>query len=518
MIKRILTLSILATSLASTAPADDAATTWPMWGRTVERNMVGVAENIPVDFEPGVLNEDGDIDMSTTKKVRWVATLGSQTYGNPTVGGGRVYVGTNNEAVLDSGLDGDRSLVMAFDEKSGEVLWSLPIPKLGAGKVSDWEYLGICSSPNYEDEVLYVLTNRCEVMALDAAGMANGNQGDDDELTYLAQEGEDKVIPAKPEMLGDVLWRFDMIDENGVFPHNITSSSVLSAHDKLYAVTSNGMDWSHVNIPAPLAPSLICLSKDGELLGEEASGISSRLLHANWSSPALANVDGKDQVIFGAGDGFCYGFDPEPVEGPDGWPILKEIWRFDVNPKEYRVDEDGDPIRYILYEGPSEIIATPVVHDGLIYVCIGQDPEHGEGLGRLVCIDPSGAEGDVSETALKWDYRDVGRSISTVSIHNGLVYLAEYNGNVHCIDAKTGEPKWVHDTGSVIWASTLVADGKVFIGNEAGELVILQAGPEKKVLNVIEMGAPIYSSPIVSDNVLYIATQTHLFAIADDAK
>jgi len=290
----------------------------------------------------------------------------------------------------------------------------------------------------------------------------------------------------------------------------------LKVDDKLYATTSNGMDWSHVNIPAPLAPSLICLSKDGEFLAEEAAGISGRLLHANWSSPAYASFDNKPQVIFGAGDGFCYGFDPEPVEGPDGWPILKEIWRFDANPPEYRKDEDGEPIRYINYEGPSEIIATPVVYDGLIYISIGQDPEHGEGLGHLVCIDPKGGEGDISSTHMKWSYKEVGRSISTVSVHDGLVYIGEYNGNLHCLDAKTGEVQWVYDTASVIWGSSLVADGKVFIGNEAGDLVILEAGREKKMLATINFGAPIYSSPIVDDNVLYVATQTHLYAIADD--
>ena len=64
-----------------------------------------------------------------------------------------------------------------------------------------------------------------------------------------------------------------------------------------------------------------------------------------------------------------------------------------------------------------------------------------------------------------------------------------------------------------MWSSTLVADGKVFLGDEDGDFVILAATKEKKVLNEVNFGAPIYSSPIVANGVLYVGTQTHLYAI-----
>ena len=83
-----------------------------------------------------------DIDMSTTKNVKWVAKIGSQSYGTPTIAGGKVLIGTNNESPRDAQHEGDRGIIMCFDEKDGSFLWQLVIPKLGAGKVSDWEYLG----------------------------------------------------------------------------------------------------------------------------------------------------------------------------------------------------------------------------------------------------------------------------------------------------------------------------------------------------------------------------------------
>ena len=106
-----------------------------------------------------------------------------------------------------------------------------------------------------------------------------------------------------------------------------------------------------------------------------------------------------------------------------------------------------------------------------------------------------------------------GRSISTPSLHEGLIYQAEYNGNIHCLDAETGKILWTYATNSRIWSSTVVADGKVYCGNEDGELVILKAGREMKLIGKPEFYTPIYCTPVVANNTLYVSTMTHLFAI-----
>jgi outer membrane protein assembly factor BamB len=280
--------------------------------------------------------------LATTEKVKWVTKLGSQTYGNPTVANGRVFVGTNNETPRDPKHQGDRGIVYCLDEETGEFYWQLVVPKLGAGKVSDWEYLGICSSPAVEGDRVYLVTSRCEVMCIDFNGMEDGNDGPfKDEGQYMVPQGEPAVEVSSTD--ADIIWKYDMRAELGVFPHNITSSSVLVVGDRVYATTSNGQDWSHHNIPSPFAPALVVLDKNtGELVGEEASGISQRLMHSNWSSPAYGEVDDQGMVIFGAGDGFCYGFDPKPVKGEQGYMILPELWRYDCVPKEYKVGDDGE--------------------------------------------------------------------------------------------------------------------------------------------------------------------------------
>ncbi len=490
--------------VAGASPAQD----WPQWGRDHTRNMVSTVKGLPWTFNAGeYVGDTEEIDLKTTVNVKWVAKLGSQSYGNPTVAGGRVYIGTNNESPRDPRFVGDRSCVYCLDEQTGDLIWQLNIPKLGTGKVSDWEFLGICSSPAVEGDRVYLVTNRCEVMCLDVNGMANGNDGPYmDEGKYMAGPGKPPMKVEKTD--ADIIWTLNMIDECGVFPHNITSCSVLVMGDTVWTSTSNGVDYGHVETPAPNAPCLIAVDKKtGKLLGEEASGLSQNIFHSNWSSPAYLKADNKELVIFGGPDGVLYAFDPKPVKDEDAFDVLHLVWKFDCNPPEYRM-KDGKEIRYATPKGPSEVLGTPIVHDGLVYALIGQDPEHGEGIGNLVCVDAKGKP--------VWQYGKIRRSMSTLSITDGMVFAADYSGFIYCLDAKTGVEHWVHDTAAHIWGSTLVADGKLFVGTEDGFITVIPATAEyqKDKVKEIDFTSPVYSSPIAANGVLYIATHTHLYAIA----
>lgn len=495
--------------------ASVSAQDWVRWGNTKSRNMVGQAKNIPTAIKPGEIDPKTEVvNMKTTRNVKWVAKLGSQSYGNPTVADGRIYVGTNNESPRSKKYKGDRAAVFCLNEKDGSMIWQFNGPKLGAGKVSDWEFLGICSSPAVSGKHVYVVTNLCQVVCLDVDGLANGNQGYSKEGEYYAGKGKPPVKLDNQD--ADILWIYDMRKDLGIFPHNVTSSSVLVHGDYVYVSTSNGVDWSHVNIPNPRAPALIVLNKKtGKLEGEEVANISSRIMHCNWSSPSLGKVGKQEILLFGAGDGFLYGFDPKPVED-DGDKVLKELFRVDGNPPHYR-KKNGKKVKYATPEGPSEYIASPVFHKGKVYIAIGQDPEHGEGLGNLICVDAS-KRGDITKSGVIWSYTKINRTISTVSVVDGLVFAADYAGIVHCLDAETGKAYWTHDTQSHIWASTLAVDGKVFIGNEDGYLTILKVDKKKKLLAEVEFDAQLYASPIVANDTLYVATMTHLYAIASTSK
>ena len=168
------------------------------------------------------------------------------------------------------------------------------------------------------------------------------------------------------------------------------------------------------------------------MIGEEASKIGESTLHCNWSSPMVANVDGKPSIFFGGGDGFLYSFDPNAKEDDEGFLVLPENWKVDGNLPEYRVDKEGKKIKYATFEGPSEFISSPVYHKGNVISLIGQDPEHGEGVGRMFSVNAKTGK-------VNWDYTEIERGISTVSIADDLIYAADYRGRVHCVDFNNGK-------------------------------------------------------------------------------
>lgn len=502
-------------SLTFSARAED----WPSWGgNDPGRNMYSTAKGIPAEFSPGKFKPNSeDIDLSTTKNVKWVVKLGSQTYGNPVVANGKIYVGTNNATPRDARFKDDKSILMSFNEYNGDFLWQLVVPKLASGKVNDWEYLGLLSSPTVEGDRLWVVTSRCEVVCLDTNGQSNGNSGPvENEGQYMAGPGK-KPVEITPKD-ADIIWRYDMMDQLGVFPHNAANSSPVVLGDKVFVCTSNGQDWTHVNIPSPLSPSFIALEKTtGELLGEDNAEVGPRILHGQWTSPSLGTVGGKTHVYFGGGDGVLYALDTTPIKEGDV-DLIKKVWWFDAVPPEYKTDKNGKPIKYPAAEGPSEINSTPVFYKDRVYVPIGQDPEHGEGVGRLVCVDAT-KTGDITKTGLIWDYKGIHRSISTVSIDptNGLLFVGDFSGFIHCLDAETGKVQWVHDMQAHMWGSTFVADGKVYVGDEDGDFLVFASAREKKILSEVNMGAPVYSTPIIANGVMYVGTQTHLYAIGEGA-
>ena len=483
--------------------------------------MVSQEKHLPSSADAGKPKEDGGpIDLSTTRNVKWVAKLGSAAYGNVTVAQGRVFVGTNNASPRDPKYDGDRGVLLCLDEKTGNLLWQLVAPKLASGKVNDFEQVGICSSPTVEGDHVYVVTNRCEVLCLDVHGQAGGtNRGPFvDEAQYVAGPGNPPIAQGPAD--ADILWRYDMRDELGSFPRNQTSSSVLLVGDKLWVTTSNGVDWSGRHLPSPDCPALICLDKNsGKLLGVEREGISRRTMVCNWSSPAYGVIEGQPTVVFGGGDGFCYGFDAELPPAPDPStlppqhpgspppvPSFRLRWKVDCNPPQRRMKQ-GKPLKYGTPDGPSDVISTPVVLNNRVYVSIGQDPEQGDGAGAITCIQPTG------KSIVAWVNPQISRSLSTASVDGGLVYIADLAGIVHCLDAESGSELWNHDTEGHIWGSTLLADGKVYVGNENGQLTVLSAGREKKVIGVIDMKDAIYSTPVAANGSLFVGTSVNLFAL-----
>jgi outer membrane protein assembly factor BamB len=472
---RLIRASAMAAALALGAlpfvvKASDPGGDWPMWGGTPDRNMVSKQKGLPLTW-----------DIKTGKNVKWVAELGSQTYGNPVVAGGKVYVGTNNESPRDPKQTGDRGVLMCFRESDGKFLWQMTHEKLAAGRVNDWPYQGICASPAVEGDRVYYVSNRGEVMVLDTEGFADGeNDGPFKEEKLTGPEN------------ADVVWRYDMMEELGVQQHNMANSSPVIWGDLLFICTSNGQDESHVHVPSPRSPAIIALNKKtGKLVWEDNSPFD-KILHGQWSTPMIAEIGGVLQAVHGQGDGWVRGY--EALTG-------KKLWEFDMNPKDS-----------VWQKTRNEVIATPVFAEGYVYIANGQDPEHGEGPGHLYGIDAT-KRGDITKTGQLWHYDKIRRTISTAAVKDGVVYYPDFSGFVHAVDAKTGQAYWTHDMFAAIWGSVMVADGRLYIGDEDGDITVLAEGKAKKVLAENSLGSSVYSTPIAANGALYIANRNQLYAL-----
>ena len=460
--------------LSLVAFSDPGSSDWPMWGGTPDRNMVSNMKGLPTTW-----------DVKTKKNVKWVAELGSQAYGNPVIAGGMVFVGTNNEGPRDPAIKGDKGVLMAFRESDGQFMWQAVHDKLAAGRANDWPFQGICSSPLVEDGVVYYMSNRGELMAVDVDGFRDGSN-----------DGLVKDEKAVRETDPDIIWRYDMMEELGVMQHNMANGSPVSYGDLIFVNTSNGQDESHVNVPSPKAPAIIAVNKKTGKLAWEDNSVGEKILHGQWSSPSVGKVGDTVQVAVGQGDGWVRGY--EATTG-------KKLWEFDLNPKES-----------VWPKTRNEVISTPVFYEGIVYIGNGQDPEHGEGVGHLYAIDPT-KRGDITQSGRLWHYDKIRRSISTGSIYNGILFYSDFSGFLHALDIKTGKPFWTHDMFAAIWGSPIVIDGKVYLGDEDGDVTVLNADRTLKVITENNMGSSVYSTPVPAHGTLFIVNRNQLFALAEGA-
>jgi outer membrane protein assembly factor BamB len=295
-----------------------------------------------------------------------------------------------------------------------------------------------------------------------------------------------------------------MMKTLGVFPHNMTSAAPVAYGDYIYVTTGNGVDDTHKNVVAPKAPGIVCFDKNtGKMVWQDNSP-GDQVLHGQWASVSVTEVkrpDGTVQplVIAPLGDGWIYAYDAKTG---------KIVWKFDSNPKDA-----------IYPQTRNELIATPVIVDNKMYIANGQDPSTGRvrpllvrghhqgrrrepraaaeggqggapgapgsggggrrcGAGRRRRAGEAGRAGAEPQgqaepeqrgrLALLLGRREQGRedqeterfhrSISTAAVHEGLCYVPDFSGYLHCFDApparSTGRPTSRPTCGARRWSST----------------------------------------------------------------
>ena len=257
------------------------AADWPSWGGQPSCNMASETEKeLPDWFSIGKKGSHGEIDPSTAKNIKWVAKLGCNPYGSAVVSKGRVFIGTAGARYSDATM-------LCLDEQTGKELGKL----VCGPSHTHPENFGVCSTPTVDGDRVYFVAPYPEVICLDLK-------------SWLQPTGTGK--PDQP-----VVWRYDMAETFEILQDHVASCSVLVHGDFVYVCTGNGR-YKFADKPFyPLTPSLIVLNKHtGELVARDDEQIGEQLWRGQWSSPSLAMVNGKAQILFATGNGFCYAFEP----------------------------------------------------------------------------------------------------------------------------------------------------------------------------------------------------------------
>ena len=455
-------------------------------GPLVSSNISGLSIKVqPQATSPYPSNPPIDWDTKTGRNIVWSADLGNEVYGSPVVSGDTVYIGADNTRHLNRGFEDDAGVLKAFRTADGTFLWQDINPRVERG-LRDFLLPSTTSVPYVEGDRVYYVTSECQLRCLDVKGFSDAENN-----------GPYREEPFKDKTAADVIWEVDM-PALGVFPHEACNSGVLPLGDLLVVGTSNGQNEGHTRVPSPRAPSLIAVNKETGELVWRAIGAGDKVLHGEWSSPVAASVNGRIQVLYGGGDGVLRAYDAASGQ---------ELWRFDGNPK----DASWRPRAGVLSR--SFIIAPPVFADDRVFLAMGQSPGHGKAPSFVHAINPNG-QGDVTQSGLLWTSREVGRVVGTPIVKDGLLYVGDVGGTVHCLDAATGARLWKHETNDAIWGCMLLAGDKLYVGNAEGLMTVLRAGRKGEVLAEIEMDAPLYSRPTVVGDSLYLATATRLYLIA----
>ena len=419
-----------------------------MWGGTPDRNMVSNMKGLPTDW-----------DVKTKKNVKWVADLGSQSYGNP--GRRRRHGLRRHQQRRHCAIPkqpGDRGVLMAFRESDGEFLWQQTHEKLPSGRANDWPYQGVCSSPLVEGD-------RALLRQQPRRGLVPRHQ-------RLPRRQERR--PVTDEKLTGRRRRRDLDVR-----HDGGGRLVPAQHVELVAGHLRRSDLrQHVERPGreprphPVAarrPSIIAINKKTGKLVWEDNSVGDRILHGQWSH-AVGRQDRRRRCRWSSaqGDGWVRGY--EALTG-------KKLWEFDTNPKDS-----------VWPKTRNEVIGTPVIYEDKVYIANGQDPEHGEGVGHLYAIDAT-KRGDITQTGRVWHYDKIRRSISTGADRRRPAVLlptsaASCTASTRRPASRTGRTTCSRPSG----ARRMVVDGKVYLGDEDGDVVVLEAGKEKKVIGRNEHG------------------------------
>ncbi len=207
----------------------------------------------------------------------------------------------------------------------------------------------------------------------------------------------------------------------------------------------------------------------------------------SWGTPTVLDTSAGTQLVTNAAN-FIRAYDPRTG---------KELWRLGRS---------------------SKITApTPFISDNLIVVVSGRGPERPIFVVRPTARgDITLADGQTTSETIAWSRTGRGSYMPTPLAYNGLLYVLANNGTFDAYNLKTGEEIYrqrLPTIGSGYSASPVAADGKIYLTNEDGEILVVGAGDKFTHIATNTMGELLMATPALSEGVMYVRSAQSLFAI-----
>ena len=207
----------------------------------------------------------------------------------------------------------------------------------------------------------------------------------------------------------------------------------------------------------------------------------------SWGTPTVITIGNRAELVTNAAN-YIRGYDARTG---------KELWRLG---------------------GSSKITApTPIFAEGLIIVASGRRPEK-----PIFAVRPGG-QGDLtlpkerdSSTAVAWSKTARGPYMPTPLAYDGILYSLNNDGIFDAYEVETGKEIYrqrLDPVGSGFSASPVAADGRVYLSNEDGEMLVVATGRQFRLIGANTIGEPLMATPALSDGVMYVRSASTLFAI-----
>jgi len=435
-------------------------------------------------------------DCTTGERVIWRIETGGFN-GFPAVVGGKILLGSNRARPRNPQIKGKHGAMSCFSTGKGELLWQathVPLPERHQDMPA-----ALFRQPSVEGNRLWYVSNRGELVCLDLAGFHDGKN-----------DGPFKEEEHSGPKDADLIWKLDMVAKLGIYKRDAGDvcspmPGTLVAGDLVYCITGNGIGAGLDSVPRPDAPSFLAVNRRTGKVVWSSNLPGKDIIYGQWSSPVLARVDGRPQIIFPGGDGRLYGF--EPATG-------RLLWKFDCNPPGAtlrRPGKRGTPPRDFF-------VGVPTVHAEMLYVGLSQEPEMGPDARRPLWAIDLRRVADSSEKAVLWKFTDkaFGGTYGTPAVSGDVLYTVAATGVLFALDLKTGRELWRSDLdggGANSLCSPRVHAGKVLVGTEAGGLFVFEADRRKKCLGRYEMGETVQGAPAVDGDIVYVSTRYALWAL-----